>query len=280
MRIYIDDEPLAFELKETLAFSEIMAKLTAWAESQKLFIIDYRIAAKPEFAAKEDLNSDEIDVINLQLGDQTDLVESNLRELIDYTDRVGMHVANTIQAGAALGTQEAADLKTGGVFIAESVETLSKYLPAENAAQLTNAIAVFNTQNDLIEKINALAIIQNQLKLWLRHTEFSRVTKDEAAQRLVEFRARHEDLQQELEKIAAKLTQGKEQEALQILESVSQVLVDAVVLMRIAEDAKVSSGQKFVELLGQLTAAIDARDLVTAADIVDFDLRDLLKEVA
>lgn len=280
MRIYIDDEPLAFELKETLAFSEIMAKLTAWAESQKLFIIDYRIAAKPEFAAKEDLNSDEIDVINLQLGDQTDLVESNLRELIDYTDRVGMHVANTIQAGAALGTQEAADLKTGGVFIAESVETLSKYLPAENAAQLTNAIAVFNTQNDLIEKINALAIIQNQLKLWLRHTEFSRVTKDEAAQRLVEFRARHEDLQQELEKIAAKLTQGKEQEALQILESVSQVLVDAVVLMRIAEDAKVSSGQKFVELMGQLTAAIDARDLVTAADIVDFDLRDLLKEVA
>lgn len=280
MRIYIDDKPLAFELKETLAFSEIMAKLTAWAESQKLFIIDYRIAAKPEFAAKEDLNSDEIDVINLQLGDQTDLVESNLRELIDYTDRVGMHVANTIQAGAALGTQEAADLKTGGVFIAESVETLSKYLPAENAAQLTNAIAVFNTQNDLIEKINALAIIQNQLKLWLRHTEFSRVTKDEAAQRLVEFRARHEDLQQELEKIAAKLTQGKEQEALQILESVSQVLVDAVVLMRIAEDAKVSSGQKFVELMGQLTAAIDARDLVTAADIVDFDLRDLLKEVA
>jgi len=280
MRIYIDDEPLDFELQETLAFSDIMAKLTAWAESQKLYIIDYRIAAKPEFAAKEDLNSDEIDVINLQLGDQTDLVESNLRELIEYTDRVGMHVAKVIQAGNTLNTQEAADLKTGGVFIAESIETLSKYLAAENAVQLTNAIAVFNTQNDLIEKINALAIIQNQLKLWLRHTEFSRVTKEEAAERLVEFRARQDNLQQELEKIAAKLTQGKEQEALQILESVSQIIVDAVVLMRIAEDAKIATGQKFVELLGQLTAAIDARDLVTAADIVDFDLRDLLKEVA
>jgi len=280
MRIYIDDEPLDFELQETLAFSDIMAKLTAWAESQKLYIIDYRIAAKPEFAAKEDLTSDEIDVINLQLGDQTDLVESNLRELIEYTDRVGMHVAKVIQAGNTLNTQEAADLKTGGVFIAESIETLSKYLAAENAAQLTNAIAVFNTQNDLIEKINALAIIQNQLKLWLRHTEFSRVTKEEAAERLVEFRARQDNLQQELEKIAAKLTQGKEQEALQILESVSQIIVDAVVLMRIAEDAKIATGQKFVELLGQLTAAIDARDLVTAADIVDFDLRDLLKEVA
>lgn len=280
MRIYIGEEALQFELAETIAFPQILQKLTEWAESQGVFIIDYQVAAKPGFEQKADLNSDEIDIINVQIGSQTDLLESNLRELIDYTDRAGMHVAKVIQEGRALSDQEARDLKAGGAFIAESLEALSKHLQAENAASLSNAIGVLNANPDLIEKINALAIIQNQLRVWLRHTEFSRVSKEEAAEKLAEFRRRQESLQQELEKIAARLTQGKEQEALQLLESVSQILVDAVVLMRIAGDAKTSSGEKFVQLLGQLTAAIDARDLVTAADIVDFDLRDLLKEVA
>lgn len=56
-------------------------------------------------------------------------------------------------------------------------------------------------------------------------------------------------------------------------------MVDAAILMRIANDAKKVMAEKLVTLLGDLTKAIDARDLVTAADIVDFDLRDLIKEL-
>lgn len=270
---------MQFEMTETLPFPQILAKLTAWAESQKVFIIDYRVAAKPEFADKEELNSDEIDIVNLQIGDQTDLVESNLRELIDYADRVGVHLAKIIQEGKALDAKETNDLKTGGVFVAELLTTLMNYLKPENAEALTNAVNALNTNPDLIEKINGLAAIQNQLKLWLRHTEFSRVTPAEAAEKLVEFRARLPELSAELEQIAARFTQGKEQEALQRLETVSQALVDAAILMRIANDTNKDMAQKLVTLLGDLTKAVDSRDLVTAADIVDFDLRDLLKEL-
>lgn len=279
MRIFIGEEPLQFELPETLAFPQILAKLTSWAESQKMFIIDYRVAAKPEFAEKEELNSDEIDVINLQIGDQTDLLESNLRELIDYADRVGMHVAKVIQEGKSLDAKESADLKAGGVFVAELLGTLTNYLKPENAESLTNALNALNTNPDLIEKINGLAIIQNQLKLWLRQTEFARVTPAEATEKVAEFRARIAEFGSELEQIAARFTQGKEQEALQRLETVSQALVDAAILMRIANDAKKDMAEKLVTLLGDLTKAVDARDLVTAADIVDFDLRDLIKEL-
>lgn len=279
MRIYIGEEPLQFELTETLAFPQILAKLTDWAESQRMFIIDYRVAAKPEFAEKEDLNSDEIDVINLQIGDQTDLLESNLRELIDYTDRVGMHLAKVIQEGKNLDGKEATDLKAGGVFVAELLGTLTNYLKPENAESLTNALNALNTNPDLIEKVNGLASIQNQLKLWLRQTEFSRVTPAEAADKVAEFRNRIAEFSGELEQIAARFTQGKEQEALQKLETVSQTLVDAAILMRIANDAKKDMAEKLVTLLGDLTKAVDSRDLVTAADIVDFDLRDLLKEL-
>jgi hypothetical protein len=280
MRIYIGDEEVNFELKETLPFAEVLAKLTEWAESQKLFIIDYRIAAKPEFAAKEDLNSDEIDVINLQLGDQTDLVESNLRELIDYTDRAGLHLAKVIQENKSLSEKDTADLKTGGVFITESLDALSKYLRPESAEYLAKAVNALNSHPDLIEKINALGAIQNQLKLWLRQTEFSRVSPAEAMERVKSFREQIPALQTDLEQIAARFTQGKEQEALSKLEMVSQVLVDAVILMRIAGDAKKPQTDKLVSLLGDLTQAVDARDLVTAADIADFDLRDALKAIA
>lgn len=279
MRIYVDEEPLQFELTETLAFPQILAKLTSWAESQKMFIIDYRVAAKPEFAEKEDLNSDEIDVINLQIGDQTDLLESNLRELIDYADRVGMHLAKVIQEGKSLDTKETTDLKAGGVFVAELLGTLTNYLKPENAESLTDALNALNTNPDLIEKINGLAAIQNQLKLWLRQTEFSRVTPAEATGKVAEFRNRIAEFAGELEQIAARFTQGKEQEALQRLETISQTLVDAAILMRIANDAKKDMAEKLVTLLGDLTKAVDSRDLVTAADIVDFDLRDLLKEL-
>ncbi|MFO1527873.1 MAG: hypothetical protein U1F16_18015 [Turneriella sp.] len=279
MRIYIGDEALQFELTETLPFNQILQKLSAWAESQNLYIIDYRVAAKPEFAGKEDLNSDEIDVINLQIGDQAQLIESNLRELIDYTDRAGLHVARTIQEDKHLTEQEERDLKNGGAFIAESVETLSKHLEPENAEALAKALNELNTNPDLIEKINALAQVQNQLKLWLRQLEFSRISKEEAAERINNFRAQTAELSDKLERIAAFFTQGKEQDALQLLDSVSQTLVDAVILLRIAEDPKKIGGERLIELLGKITAAVDSRDLVTAADIVDFDLRDLLKEL-
>ncbi|MBL8035208.1 MAG: hypothetical protein JNJ69_16010 [Leptospiraceae bacterium] len=279
MRIYIGDEALQFELTETLPFNQILQKLSAWAESQNLYIIDYRVAAKPEFAGKEDLNSDEIDVINLQIGDQAQLIESNLRELIDYTDRAGLHVARTIQEDKHLTEQEERDLKNGGAFIAESIETLSKHLEPENAEALAKALNELNTNPDLIEKINALAQVQNQLKLWLRQLEFSRISKEEAAERINNFRAQTAELSDKLERIAAFFTQGKEQDALQLLDSVSQTLVDAVILLRIAEDPKKVGGERLIELLGKITAAVDSRDLVTAADIVDFDLRDLLKEL-
>lgn len=279
MRIYIGDEALQFELTETLPFNQILQKLSAWAESQNLYIIDYRVAAKPEFAGKEDLNSDEIDVINLQIGDQAQLIESNLRELIDYTDRAGLHVARTIQEDKHLTEQEERDLKNGGAFIAESIETLSKHLEPENAGALAKALNELNTNPDLIEKINALAQVQNQLKLWLRQLEFSRISKEEAAERINNFRAQTAELSDKLERIAAFFTQGKEQDALQLLDSVSQTLVDAVILLRIAEDPKKVGGERLIELLGKITAAVDSRDLVTAADIVDFDLRDLLKEL-
>jgi hypothetical protein len=279
MEIYVGDERMQFELTEELAFSAIMQKLQAWAESQNLYIIDYRIAAKPGFEKKEDLTSEEIDVINLRLGDKRDLIEANLRELIDYTDRAGFHLAGVIQSGRALSPQEEQDLNTGGVFLAESLQTLQTYLKPDNHESLAQAVKELNSNPDLIEKINALALIQNQLKIWLRQTEFSRITPEEAAERVANFRARMPDMQAELEKIAARLTQGREQEALQMLEHVSQTMVDAVVLMRIANDEKQRAGEQLVLLLGQLTAAIDSRDLVSAADIVDFDLRDLLKEM-
>lgn len=273
-------EELKHELKETLPFRQIMDKLRAWAESQKLYIVDYRIAAKPEFADKEILNSDEIDVINLQLGDQTDLVESNLRELIDYTDRVGLHLAKVIQEGKTLGDQDAQDVKTGGVFIAESVDALSNHLNPENSEILTSAVNAFNLNPDLIEKINGLAAIQNQLRLWLRQTEFSRISPEEAVEKVKNFREQIPEMQTQLEQIAAKFTQGREQDALTLLESVSQTLVDAIILMRIAGDAKKQHTEKLVTLLGDLTNAVDSRDLVTAADIADFDLRDILREIA
>lgn len=280
MRIYIGEEELNFTMENTLSFPQILAKLTDWAESQKLFIIDYRVAAKPEFTDKAELNSDEIDIINLQLGDQTDLVESNLRELIDYADRAGMHLAKVIQEGKALSDKDAADLKTGGVFITESLDALSKYLRPESAEYLAKAVNALNSNPDLVEKINALGAIQNQLKLWLRQTEFSRVTPAEAMERVKNFREQIPGLQADLEQIAARFTQGKEQEALSKLEMVSQVLVDGVILMRIAGDAKKPETDKLVSLLGDLTQAVGARDLVTAADIADFDLRDVLKEIA
>lgn len=278
MRIYAGEEELQFELHENLPFAVILQKLQNWAESQNLFIIDYRVAAKPGFEQKEELSADEIDVIELQLGNQRELIEANLRELIDYTDRAGLHLAKIIQAGRMLDEQERADLSSGGIFLAESMQTLQTYLRPDNPESLSRALKELNSNPDLIEKINALALIQNQLKIWLRQMEFSRVSKEEAQEKVAEFRRRIPELLEELEKIAARFTQGREQEALQLLENASQTLVDAVVFMRLADDPGKAAGEKLVELLGQLTAAVDGRDLVTAADIVDFDLRDLLKD--
>ncbi|MBV6492123.1 MAG: hypothetical protein LDLANPLL_00114 [Turneriella sp.] len=284
MKIFFDtgagEEELNFTLEGSLPFVEILKKLSAWAESQKVFIIDYHVAAKPQYKEKESLNSDEIETIHLRMGDQASLIESNLRELIDYTDRAGLHLAKSIQDARELSENEKADLLSGSSFIAESLETLSRHLVPESIEYMEKAVNALLNNNDLVEKINALGAVQYQLKLWLREREFSRVQPEEAKERIARFREQIPEIKKDLEKVAAYFTQGKEHDALTKLELVSQTLVDAAMLMRIAKDVKAEVVQKIVSLLGDLTQAVTARDLVTAADIADFDLRDALEEIA
>ncbi|MCS6972595.1 MAG: hypothetical protein NZL89_06175, partial [Leptospiraceae bacterium] len=226
-----------------------------------------------------ELNSDQIEVIRLELGDRHALLGSNLRSLIDYADRAGIHLARTIQSGGALSEKDQEDLAAGGAFIAESLQTLQNYFHVTNKEALAEAIRQFNQNTDLVEKINALALIQNQLKLWLRQLEFAQVSPAQAEEKIQQLRERQSEFDAELEKIAAKFSQGREHEALELLESVTQTLIDAALFIQIANPERSESIEKLIELLNQLAAAMDAHDLVTAADLVDFDLRDLLREL-
>jgi len=276
MRILVNDEPLNFEIQERLSVAEAIDKVRTWAEGQGHFVIDYRIAALPEFADSEALMTDQVELIDITLGDQRDLVETNLRDLIDYSDRMGYFLAKAISEGRTLDDKEQASLIEACAFMDESIMALLSHLAPENKQDLSQAVKDLKNQADLVLKINALAIIKNQIQLWLRSVEFSRIDSSEAENKLTEFRSQIGQLKSDLEKIASQMTRGKEQAALQALESAMQKITDAMILMRIAEDTKKDEGKSILIILRTLTQHLDEKDWVSAADVVDFDLRDAL----
>ena len=81
-----------------------------------------------------------------------------------------------------------------------------------------------------------------------------------------------------VEDIATSLTVGKEAQAMTGIEQLVEYFSELLALLGRDQNQKEFS-EKLVGLLSELTSALDSADLVTAADIIDYDLKDVLDEL-
>ncbi|MCB1146918.1 MAG: hypothetical protein KDK38_08950 [Leptospiraceae bacterium] len=277
MKILINGEELQFTLEKENSLKEILDSVASWAETNALYIVDYTVESKEP---PEKQNSQNIDVLDILLGTRDQLVVSQLTELDAYVNRMGAFLAERYSSGNDLTEAESVHLADGMQYIRESLAALEAHLPRAGE-ELEGALISLKNSNEPVQKISALAIIKNRTSLWLRQTEFALLSDEERKGKREEFFQYLDGVDTQLETVASEITMGKEQMALgrltEILEQFSTGL--AILGGDPGGSGIVNDLGDFVKLLGELAAALDSGDMVTAADIVDFDLRDGIEKL-
>lgn len=276
MQILVNGEELSFTLQKKESLEKILERVAEWAQKGDLYILDYRIKGKNQQDEMLSHDSETIEVLDVLLGNRSQLVLSQLKELDAYINRMGTFLASKMSSEADLQAHEKKDLNDGLVYIQESLGALEAHLP-KAGEELEGAILSLRSTKDPMQRISALAMIKNKTSLWLKQAEFALQSEEERAQARKEFFSYLNEVHPILESVAMDITMGKESNALEVLGDFLDRLSSGLAILNTENRENLERKEKlnnFLRILSDLAAALDRSDMVTAADIVDFDIKE------
>lgn len=281
MQIIVNNEKIEFEIQKKLNLNEIIEHLNEWASEKELYVTDYKIEADENLKPHE-LNSSNIEVMNVQIGDQKDLIETNLSQLNDYLDRIGSYLAGALEQGAEVELTEKQNLREGIDYIHESLSGIMQVMSGKDEQQplkeKLDQLVDLDIEKDLEAGLNLLAVLKNQVLIYIKNLRLSRMSEEELINSKNQFLNNIDTILEKLEHIAEDLTIGKENVAITKLENITGVISDGLIILRMTNTSPEIT-TKMLAALNEMTTALVTGDMVTAADIVDFDLKDLLTEL-
>ncbi len=281
MQVLVNEKPLEFKLENEIRLEQVLEHVQEWASQKNFYILDYEALGKENQSVGEKALSSEIETVSIQLGDQRDLIVENLEEVNRYIDKVGSYLAERVTLEQAVAEDKALEIREGLNWVGDSIKSIEKQLLVKKSEfkVLLNNISNLDIKNDTLEIIENLAQIKDRVFILIKNGRFSNLKPDEIAELTTEFKKQIPATVEKLEKVAEFLTAGKEGEAFQTLEGLIDYVSDGVAVMAQNQE-KSETCDKLVALMKELMGALDNNDLVTAADIVDFDFKDLLQELA
>ncbi len=291
MQIKVNEETLDFKLSQDITLDEVLTHVQSWADDKDLFILNYNIFDKNNLKInfRYDILSSEIDLLNIEVGTQNDLYRDSLSELNNYIDRMGSFLASKIKNNKNLNDKEKITIKEGLEWITESVNRITKQLKLElNDKFKAHLLILEKTKNNHLMNLlsgdqatpllESLSNIKNQVLIWHKAFQYYGASEEELEQLLDEFRKETLVVLESLEDIATDLTIGKGNAALQKIEKLSNFISEVLSLlyqMDTYEEEKI----KLVDILDDLISALAKNDLITAADLVDYEIREALEKI-
>ena len=276
MEILVNETPLEFKLDQAIPLVEVIEHISEWAADSDNYILDYKVT--PELAPGETMLSSSIERLEIQVGDRSALIQHNLMEVSAYVEQVGAFVAERTQKEEAI--EEISTIADGMKWCIDSLGSIEKQLGIVENEKLAEAKATI-LETDLSTPllfIQALAILRNHILVWTKQHVLSQLSEEEIKALKDKFKDQVPQLLKLVEDIATSLTVGKEAQAMTGIEQLVEYFSELLALLGRDQNQKEFS-EKLVGLLSELTSALDSADLVTAADIIDYDLKDVLDEL-
>ena len=290
MKITVNEEPISFELDKDITISEILEHIQNWAGEQELFILNYQVLPlkKIEDTVEENLLSSQINSLNVEVGTQNDLYRENLVELDSYLERMGYFIASWLQQKQSLEEKDIAIVKEGLGWVIESTQMLGQqtsFIPEEKLEKILEALEKFKANEIDISKsetildfLDYLGMLKNYVSISSKASKYHPASKEELENLIKEFKEESVKVLKSLEIIASDLTAGKEGKAIQEIEKLIDFIADALSLLYQVDKHK-KEKEKLVKSLSELTSALTKGDLVTSADIIDYDIRESLEKI-
>ena len=293
MNIFVNQQPLNFELQEELSFPKILEHINQWVKEQKIFLLNYTITPKADFKDIEhsQLTSNTIDSIHFDLGETRDIYYESIKELEQYIDKLGSFLAKSIQENKVLNENDIETIHNGLVWISETLASITShslinkteevYLCMTMIQEVIQKSSSFNYNNleEMLPLIESLAIIKNYSLGWHKIWQFYGASPEELQRLLTDFRHECYKALQSLDEIATDLTVGNEKKAMVVIEHLVDFLSDGLAIIHLNNTYK-SESLKIVNILLELTNFLDNGDMANAADIIDYDLKEILEILA
>ncbi|GEM_PF-1500668 len=277
MQIFVNSQPLDYDLDKPATLNEIIENVQEWAQKSNMYILDYSVVSRENVPAP--LTSNEIDKIDIAIGNSDDVIQKNIIALNEYIDKMGAFLASNPFLEKLSG-ENYRIVKEGLDYIKEALSQLREKVQSD--VSLGKAIDVLEKEpNDLEigEIIAALASARNHTMLWKKQYEYIRLTEDELEEKKSEFLDKIPEFISQLDTIAQDLTTGETSKAVTELEKWMVHISEGLNILTVTGFHLEKVGS-MTRLLNNLTDALFDNDLVTAADIVDFDIREDLEQIA
>lgn len=275
MQIFVNSQALDYELEKSATLSEIIDNVQEWAKKSNMFILDYDVVTEKE-NNNDLLTSDDIDKINIEIGNSEDVILKNIIDLNEYIDKMGSFLA--VNPKLEELTKENFNIVSEGLkYISDALIELREKIRSEES--LNKAIEVLQKNPvdlEIGEVIAALASARNHTMLWKKQYEYIRLSEEELLQKKDEFMEKIPEYISSLDDIAQDLTTGETAKAVTELEKWMVYLSEGLNILTIT-GYRLDKVESLTKLLSSLTDSLFENDLVTSADIVDFDIRDELE---
>ena len=215
-----------------------------------------------------------------------DLLRLHLNDLSDYIDKVIVFLIkndNKID-----GNDQIQTLKESFQWINESATAIEKNLSkkiernSQKALQMLRECSVqkLNLSNRTfrIELLKNLTILKNYFLHLSKLYTFSGLQKNDLKCLLDEFKEETKKVLDDLEEIATHLTVGNENQAILSIESLVTFLSDGLNILYLNE-CYAEEREKIMTILNELTNSLYAGNIVNSADLIDYDLREVLEVI-
>ena len=284
MEILVNQTPLDFELQDTISLPQVINHIEDWACQNNYYVLDYTYTTTGTATTQNEKNimSSDIAKLEIQVGDQGDLIEQNLIEVSTYIDKAGSFIADLVQNEKELPNGEIANIQEGFSWIQDVLQSVKKQIQIGASEEFNHALdniaSLELNAESMMLALQVLAVLRNHVLIWLKQYNFSKLSQADYEKLKNELQADIPKLHDSIEQIATNLTVGKEAEALMQLEGIVPFLSDVLAAINV-EGKNEDICTELISVLNNLTTALDSNDSVTAADLVDYDLRDLLDKI-
>lgn len=284
MEILVNQTPLDFELQETISLPQVINHIEDWACQNNYYVLDYTYTTTGTAKTQNEksIMSSDIVKLEIQVGDQGDLIEQNLIEVSTYIDKAGSFIADLVQNEKELPNDEIANIQEGFSWIQDVLQSVKKQIQIGASEEFNHALDNITSlelnAESMMPALQVLAVLRNHVLIWLKQYNFSKLSQADYEKLKNELQADIPKLHDSIEQIATNLTVGKEAEALMQLEGIVPFLSDVLAAINV-EGKNEDICTELISVLNNLTTALDSNDSVTAADLVDYDLRDLLDKI-
>lgn len=303
MIIYVNEEVLETKLEQEKTIGEVYQAINSWIESSGKYLVNCFVdGVEKNFSDLKELEIESVKRLDFYVGEDIDILIASLLELDKYIDNVG----NALFGRDSLTQKETQDLKEGLNWIQTVLSSAKNLLRLDYMRIIPhgsdkNMLEIIAKAVDPENKLDSVPLIEDylenlrDLKLFvmdlINRVTLMNIDTETVKEILTTYGEHMEVLKKEFIRVNENFQSGKDHLATELLSHSTgrlHIMISGLISVasrgndvkvediKIGEDTLFTVNTLFSEKLSQIEKALADKDIVTAGDILEYELPEIL----